>query len=425
MLKKNYTIGVIGLGYVGLPLAILFAKKKFKVIGFDIDLEKVKKLKKNESYLKRISKTQIKQIKKKKGTFTNNFELVNKCDCIIICVPTPLKKNKPDLSFIQNTIKKIYKYLKTKQLIILESTSYPGTTRELVVEKLNKKFDVGKDFFIGFSSERINPGENENVIDEIPKVISGYSDKCLNLISKLYSKIFKKVVKSKSLEIAEFSKLLENIYRSVNIGFVNEMKIIADKMNLDIFEILKVAKTKPYGFNAFEPGPGVGGHCIPIDPEYLYWKSKKIGLEANFIKLSAKTNNDVIKFIIKKINLIKSRFYKNKKKLKILILGVSYKKNVDDLRESSSVRLIKKLKKENYQIDYSDPFVKKKINIRDFNSNQKSIRINKTNLSKYDISILMTDHDKFDYKKIYNYSKRIIDCRGKFTIDEKVFRAWK
>lgn len=423
MLKKNYTIGVIGLGYVGLPLAILFAKKKFKVIGFDIDLEKVKKLKKNESYLKRISKTQIKQIKKKKGTFTNNFELVNKCDCIIICVPTPLKKNKPDLSFIQNTIKKIYKYLKTKQLIILESTSYPGTTRELVVEKLNKKFDVGKDFFIGFSSERINPGENENVIDEIPKVISGYSDKCLNLISKLYSKIFKKVVKSKSLEIAEFSKLLENIYRSVNIGFVNEMKIIADKMNLDIFEILKVAKTKPYGFNAFEPGPGVGGHCIPIDPEYLYWKSKKIGLEANFIKLSAKTNNDVIKFIIKKINLIKSRFYKNKKKLKILILGVSYKKNVDDLRESSSVRLIKKLKKENYQIDYSDPFVKKKINIRDFNSNQKSIRINKTNLSKYDISILMTDHDKFDYKKIYNYSKRIIDCRGKFTIDEKVFRA--
>ena len=423
MLKKNYTIGVIGLGYVGLPLAILFAKKKFKVIGFDIDLEKVKKLKKNESYLKRISKTQIKQIKKKKGTFTNNFELVNKCDCIIICVPTPLKKNKPDLSFIQNTIKKIYKYLKTKQLIILESTSYPGTTRELVVEKLNKKFDVGKDFFIGFSSERINPGENENVIDEIPKVISGYSDKCLNLISKLYSKIFKKVVKSKSLEIAEFSKLLENIYRSVNIGFVNEMKIIADKLNLDIFEILKVAKTKPYGFNAFEPGPGVGGHCIPIDPEYLYWKSKKIGLEANFIKLSAKTNNDVIKFIIKKINLIKSRFYKNKKKLKILILGVSYKKNVDDLRESSSVRLIKKLKKENYQIDYSDPFVKKKINIRDFNSNQKSIRINKTNLSKYDISILMTDHDKFDYKKIYNYSKRIIDCRGKFTIDEKVFRA--
>ena len=254
----------------------MFAKKKFKVIGFDIDLEKVKKLKKNESYLKRISKTQIKQIKKKKGTFTNNFELVNKCDCIIICVPTPLKKNKPDLSFIQNTIKKIYKYLKTKQLIILESTSYPGTTRELVVEKLNKKFDVGKDFFIGFSSERINPGENENVIDEIPKVISGYSDKCLNLISKLYSKIFKKVVKSKSLEIAEFSKLLENIYRSVNIGFVNEMKIIADKMNLDIFEILKVAKTKPYGFNAFEPGPGVGGHCIPIDPEYLYWKSKKL-----------------------------------------------------------------------------------------------------------------------------------------------------
>ena len=181
-----------------------------------------------------------------------------------------------------------------------------------MVEKLNKKFDVGKDFFIGFSSERINPGENENVIDEIPKVISGYSDKCLNLISKLYSKIFKKVVKSKSLEIAEFSKLLENIYRSVNIGFVNEMKIIADKMNLDIFEILKVAKTKPYGFNAFEPGPGVGGHCIPIDPEYLYWKSKKIGLEANFIKLSAKTNNDVIKFIIK-INLIKSRFYKIKR----------------------------------------------------------------------------------------------------------------
>ena len=423
MIKKNYTVGIIGLGYVGLPLAILFAKKNFKVIGFDIDLKKINKLKKNESYLERIAKSQIKHIKNKNGSFTNNFKLVNSCDCIIICVPTPLKKNKPDLSFIQSTIKKIYKHLKTNQLIILESTSYPGTTRELVVKKLDKKFDIGKNFFIGFSSERINPGVNENFIDSIPKVISGYSDTCLDLIDKLYSKIFKKVIKSKSLEIAEFSKLLENIYRSVNIGFINEMKIIADKMNIDIFEILKVAKTKPYGFNAFEPGPGVGGHCIPIDPEYLYWKAKKIGLEAKFIKLSAKTNNNVVNFIIKKINFIKLKFYKNKKRLNILILGVSYKKNVDDLRESSSIRLIKKLNKQNHQVDFSDPFVKMKINIREFNTNKKSIMINKKNLSKYDISILMTDHDNFDYKKIYDHSKKIIDCRGKFSIDEKVYRA--
>lgn len=420
--SKKAKIGIIGLGYVGLPLAILFAKKDFRVIGFDTDKKKIQALNKKKSYIDRISSSQVKQIFKK-GFCTYDFSHITECDCIIICVPTPLKKNQPDLSFIKNTITSILKYLKKEQLIILESTSYPGTTRELVVNKVSKIFDIGKNFYIGFSSERINPGINENSLHQIPKVISGSSKMCLKVISELYKKVFNKVVLSNSLEIAEFSKLLENIYRSVNIGFMNEMKFIADKMNLDIFEILKIAKTKPYGFNAFDPGPGVGGHCIPIDPEYLYWKSKKIGIEAKFIKLSAQTNHNVTSFIITKIKKLVKDSYSNKKKIKILILGVTYKKNVDDLRESSGIKLIKNLKKNNYVIDFSDPYVAKKILVRDFKTNRLGINITPNKLKTYDITILMTDHDKFDYRMIYRYSKKIIDCRGKYPVDHKVIRA--
>ncbi|MDC1077870.1 nucleotide sugar dehydrogenase [Candidatus Pelagibacter sp.] len=420
--SKKAKIGIIGLGYVGLPLAILFAKKDFRVIGFDTDKKKIQALNKKKSYIDRISSSQVKQIFKK-GFCTYDFSHITECDCIIICVPTPLKKNQPDLSFIKYTITSILKYLKKEQLIILESTSYPGTTRELVVNKVSKIFDIGKNFYIGFSSERINPGINENSLHQIPKVISGSSKMCLKVISELYKKVFNKVVLSNSLEIAEFSKLLENIYRSVNIGFMNEMKFIADKMNLDIFEILKIAKTKPYGFNAFDPGPGVGGHCIPIDPEYLYWKSKKLGIEAKFIKLSAQTNHNVTSFIITKIKKLVKDSYSNKKKIKILILGVTYKKNVDDLRESSGIKLIKNLKKNNYVIDFSDPYVAKKILVRDFKTNRLGINITPNKLKTYDITILMTDHDKFDYRMIYRYSKKIIDCRGKYPVDHKVIRA--
>ncbi len=415
-------IGIIGLGYVGLPLSILFSKKGFKVIGFDIDNSKIKKIKKKISYIDRISHKDIKKILKK-GYCTSNFSDVSKCDFIIICVPTPLKKNKPNLEYLKLTIKNIKNYLRKNQVLILESTSYPGTTREIIANTISKKFNIGKNFYLGFSSERINPGINENSINEIPKVVSGYSNECLKIISLFYKSSFKKIVPAKNLEIAEFSKLLENIYRSVNIGFVNEMKIVADKMKLDIFEILKIAKTKPFGFNSFEPGPGVGGHCIPIDPNYLHWKSKKFGIEPKFIKLSEKVNLDILKFIISKLEGIRKSKNLDKKKFNVLVLGLSYKKNVDDLRESASLRLINYFIKNKINYEFSDPYIKRKIDTRNVKIDKKSISLTSKNLKKFDLTILMTDHDKFNYKLIYNKSNLIIDCRGRYQIDEKVIRG--
>ena len=420
--KKDIKIGIIGLGYTGLPLAIQIRKKGFVIFGFDVDKKKISNLKKGISYIDRIKNIDLRKFSKK--LFSSNFKNIQYCDVIIICVPTPLKgKNEPNLDFIKNTIQDIIPHLKKGQILILESTSYPGTTRELIVNKLKKKFNIGKDFFIGFSSERINPGFNENKLDKIPKVVSGYSKNCLNIISFFYKKIFDQIVKAKNLEIAEFSKLLENIYRSVNISFINEMKIIADKMNLDIFEILNIAQTKPFGFKRFNPGPGTGGHCIPIDPEYMFWKAKKIGFEARFIRLAANINIQMTNFIYKKI---KDILKKNKIKIsnsKILVIGIAYKKNIDDLRESASLRLISLLLNKTKAIDFHDKLIKNKILTRNFNFNKKSIILNKKKLSSYDIVIIMTDHDYLNYEMIKKYSKNIIDCRGKFNLSKNIFRG--
>lgn len=422
--NKKINVGVIGLGYVGLPLAILFAKKGFKVFGFDINIDKIKILNSRKSYIERIPASDVCSLLKK-GVLTSNFENIINCDVVIICVPTPLKnKNLPDLSFVKNTFISIVKYLRKNQILILESTSFPGTTREELANKLNKKFSIGKNFFIGFSSERINPGFNENSIAKVPKVVSGYSSNCLKLVATFYKLFFEKVVNASSLEVAEFSKLLENIYRSVNIGFINEMKFVADKMNLDIFEIINVAKTKPYGFRPFNPGPGIGGHCIPIDPHYLYWKAKQKGISADFIKLSAKTNLKVIDFIkAKLLKLIKKNNIK-KSTAKILILGMSYKPNLDDLRESGSINLIHKLLQAKIRkIQWSDPHIKKNISIHKYSYKAKGIVISPVVLKSFDVVLLMTDHDKFDYEMIYKNSKLIIDCRGRFPVDQKVTRG--
>ena len=421
--KKKSIIGIIGMGYVGLPLSILFAKKNFKIIGLDINKKKIESLKIKKSYIERIKDKDIKVLSKK-AQFSDNFENIKKCDVIIITVPTPLtKKQLPDLSYVKKCLIKIFPFLKNNQTIILESTSYPGTTRELIVDKLKSKFNIGDNFFVGFSSERIDPGFNENKIHLVPKVISGYSPKCLKIVSAIYKSIFNSIVKSESLEVAEFSKLLENVYRSVNIGFINEMKMIADKMNLDIFEIIKVAATKPFGFRPFFPGPGIGGHCIPIDPMYLYWKSKQLNYDAAFIKLSRETNYKVIDFLISKIIKLQKKINISPKNIKILLLGMSYKKNLDDLRESSSIKLVKKLLMRKFiNIDYSDPHIPG-IKLQDFKYSKKSIKLTKNNLKKYHITLLMTDHDKFNYKQIYDYSNFIIDCRGKYKVGNKVLRA--
>ena len=419
--SKKCRIGIIGLGYVGLPLSILFAKNNFKIVGFDIDQKKISKIKKNDSYIDRISNKDINLINKN-GNFYSKFSYIKKCDIIIICVPTPLKTNSnPDLSNIRETINSIKKFLRKGQVLILESTSYPGTTNDEIYKKIKSKFKIGKNFFLGFSSERINPGKNENSIQKIPKVVSGYSKNCLDIISKFYSKSFNSIVKGKSIEIAEFSKLLENIYRSVNIGFINEMKILADKMNLDIFDVIELANTKPYGFRRFFPGPGVGGHCIPVDPSYLYWKSVKIGLPAKFIKLSAEINILTLNFILKKIfkNLKNNKILLSKSN--ILILGLSYKKNIDDIRESASLKLIDKLFKKGVKnISIHDPYVEDKISGKKI----KKIKfLNKKIIKNFDLVVLMTDHDLFDYDLIKTNSKLIIDCRGRFKVKDNVQRG--
>ena len=421
IISKKNCVSVIGLGYVGLPLSLLLSKKD-KVIGIDIDKKKINILNSNKSYLERIDNGKIRKFNNKKNIFCSDFSKLKDSDFIIICVPTPLKKNNtPDLSFIKNALIKIKPHLKQGHVIILESTSYPGTTHDHVIKILSKNFKVGEEIFVGFSSERIDPGRNDNKIEKIPKVVSGYSKNCLFAISKFYQKHFTKIFKAESIVIAEFSKLLENIYRSVNIGFINEMKMIADKMGVDVFKIIEAANTKPYGFRRFWPGPGIGGHCIPIDPLYLNFAAKKFGYDSKFVKLSSEVNSKTTKFVENKVI---SYLCKNDIKFssaKILFLGLSYKKNLDDYRESASLKLFDLLKKKGVKkIKFYDPHFKK-------NNIPKKIvlltKLTSSTLMNFDLVVLLTDHDCFNYKFINKNSKKIIDCRGKFPISEKVIRG--
>ena len=417
---KKICISVIGLGYVGLPLSLLLSKKD-RVIGIDIDKKKINSLNTNKSHLERIENNKIRKFNEK-NIFSTDFSKIVDSDFIIICVPTPLKKNKtPDLSFIKNAVSKIKPYIKKGQTIILESTSYPGTTYDHIVKIFNRNFIIGKEIFVGFSSERIDPGRNDNRIQKIPKVVSGYSASCLKIISIFYKKYFDKIFKADSLLIAEFSKLLENVYRSVNIAFINEMKIIADKMGIDVFKIIEAANTKPYGFRRFWPGPGIGGHCIPIDPIFLNFAAKKFGYDSKFVKLSSDVNFKTVKFVEDKVTsfLIKNNIKFNS--AKILFLGLAYKKNLDDYRESASLKLFSflNMKKIN-KIKFYDPHFEK-------NTVPKKIKLLKKLtpkiIHKFDLVILMTDHDCFNYNLINKNAKKIIDCRGKFSLSDKVIRG--
>ena len=413
MIKNK--VGIIGLGYVGLPLSLAFARAKFDVYGFDIDKKKIKILNNKKSYIKHIANNTIAKYINKSLFVSNDFEDIAKVKLIILCLPTPLKKNKvPDLSFIKITLKNILNFLKPGQIISLESSTYPGTTDEIIVEPLMKKFDVGKNFFVIYSPERENPGDKVS-IESIPKVISGFSKKCLSKGIKLYSEVFNNLIPVKNLKTAEMTKLLENIYRSVNIGLINEMKIISKKFGLDIYEVINAAKSKPFGFKAFYPGPGVGGHCIPVDPFYLTKKKKKMGVDTKFIRLAGNINETMPDWITKKV----IKLIPKKNNNKILIIGVAYKKNVDDYRESPILKIMKLLEKRKYNIDYHDPFIPKLTKTRKYVLNKKSIILKINNIIKYDCIIIGTDHDKVDYKKLKKYSKLIIDLRGKFIEDKK------
>ena len=410
---KKIIVGIVGLGYVGLPLALACCKNGFKTIGFDIDKDKIEKINLGISYIKQIKNINIPS--KKKIHATDNFSVIKNCDLIILCVPTPLSKNlNPDLSYLKKTIKSISPFINSKKLISLESTSYPGTTYEELVSKFKLKFNIGKNLFICYSPEREDPGNKQYKTIDVPKIISGHTKNCLEVGKIFYSSIFKKLEPVSSTGTAEFTKLLENIYRAVNIGLVNEMKIIADLMKLDIYEIIKAAATKPFGFKAFYPGPGTGGHCIPIDPFYMSWKAKKLGYDPRFIKNSGIVNNKISTWIVNKVIKVLKIKKIDLAKSKILIIGVAYKKNVDDTRESPAFPIIQKLQMKKIKISYHDPYVQEIPKIRHYNLKLKSIKLSKKNIKKFSAVIIVTDHDNIKYSLIEKNSKIIFDSRGSF-----------
>ena len=406
-MKLKKKIAVVGLGYVGLPLLLLISKK-YETFGFDLSSEKINLLKKNSSYISDISTNKLKVLNKNNIFTMDNIKYISKCDFIILCLPTPLKKNKPDMNYIISAFQKIFKYLKKKQTIILESSVFPGATDEIFVRKLKTKFSIGKNFYLGYSPERIDPGkDNKNKkleYKKITKLVSGYSEACRKRITSLYKSIFDSIYTCKSIEIAETAKIFENIFRSVNIAVVNEMKMITHKLKLNIHDVVEAAASKPFGFRKFVPGPGVGGHCIPVDPIFMSWLAKKKKQETKFINLSTVVNNNVTHWTLKKINekLPKKKF------LECLLLGIAYKKNINDYRESPSLKIFEKLiSKKNCSLDVYDPYIK---SFRIKNKIYKTIKVK--NFKNYDCVILLTDPSSFNYKKILKESKLIFDTRG-------------
>ena len=424
--NRDACIAVIGLGYVGLPLVIRFSEENFRIIGFDIDETKVQKLNDGESYLIHIPDDDIKAAANNGFTATSDWTRISDCDAILICVPTPLGPHKePDLQYIRGTLDSIKPNLREGQLLILESTSYPGTTEEELVPVAERRgFTVGEDFFVGFSPEREDPGNTTFTIKNIPKVVSGVTDNCRNVVDALYSSIVERTVPVSSTRVAEMTKLLENIHRAVNIGLVNELKIVADKMGIDIFEVINASATKPFGFTPYYPGPGLGGHCIPIDPFYLTWKAKEVGVNTRFIELAGEINTGMPEYVVNKVSNALNTNGQSIRDSRILILGLAYKKNIDDIRESPSLEIIDLLLKKGANVQYSDPFISQTHKTRKNNFNLKSVKINKETLSKIDLVLLATDHDDFDYELIKQEAKLIIDTRGKFSNKDKtVFKA--
>lgn len=414
--NSSAKIGIVGLGYVGLPLMLRYQDEGYKVVGFDIDENKVSKLKNGQSYIEHIDSAKIKTAINNGFEPTTDLKKISDVDAIILCVPTPLNKyREPDLSFVLNTMDAIVPYLRKGQVVSLESTTYPGTTEEELKPRIEKNgLKVGEDVYLVFSPEREDPGRGDFTTKTIPKVVGGQTKNCLEVGIALYGKVIDKVVPVSSTKAAEMTKLLENIHRAVNIGLVNEMKIVCDKMGIDIHEVIDAAATKPFGFVAYRPGPGLGGHCIPIDPFYLTWKAREYGVHTRFIELAGEINSAMPSYVVKKIAKAMNNNKKSINGSKILVLGISYKKNVDDMRESPSVILMEKLRDEGAEISYSDPHVPVFPKMREHKFELSSVELNASNLSSFDCVVLTTDHDRFDYDMILKNSKLIVDTRGKY-----------
>ncbi len=414
--NKSAIIGIVGLGYVGLPLILRYAEVGYKVLGFDIDKVKVNSLNQGLSYIQHISSESIAGSLKLGFEATTDFRKASEADALIICVPTPLNKyREPDLSFVTDTTDSLVPYLRAGQVFSLESTTYPGTTDEELKPRVESTgLKVGQDIFLIFSPEREDPGNPNFTTRTIPKVCGGYSPNCLDVGIALYEQVIDQVVPVSSTRAAELTKLLENIHRAVNIGLVNEMKIVADKMDIDIHEVVRAASTKPFGFVPYYPGPGLGGHCIPIDPFYLTWKAREYGVHTRFIELAGEVNSSMPDYVVSKVAAGLNKQKKSINGSKVLVLGIAYKKNVDDMRESPSVFLMEKLRDLGATVEYSDPHIAKFPKMREHHFDLSSVSISKESLSQYDCVLLATDHDKFDYNLIKNNSKLIVDSRGKF-----------
>jgi UDP-N-acetyl-D-glucosamine dehydrogenase len=413
---SSAVIGVVGMGYVGQPLALRYAKLGYKVIGFDIDASKVDGLNAGHSSIEHIDDAAIALANANGMSCTTDFSRAGEADALILCVPTPLNKyREPDLSFVIATVDSLLPYLRPGHVLSLESTTYPGTTdEELVPRVASTGLTVGENVFVLYSPEREDPGNAHYETKTIPKVVGGVTAVCLEVGKALYGQVVDRVVPVTSTRVAEMTKLLENIHRSVNIGLVNEMKIVADRMGIDIFEVIDAAATKPFGFTPYYPGPGLGGHCIPIDPFYLTWKAREYGLHTRFIELAGEINRAMPEYVLSKLIAALNARKKSLNGARVLVLGIAYKKNVDDMRESPAVELMELIEKFGGIVAYSDPHVPVFPKMREHKFNLSSVALSAEALASYDAVVLTTDHAKFDYDLIRRSAALIVDSRGVF-----------
>ncbi len=412
--KRTAVVGVIGLGYVGLPLLAAFHRAGMHVIGFDIDPMKIKLLHQGENYLKHLGEDLVRNMLGDRFDATADFSRLGEADAIIVCVPTPLGHHlEPDLSYIEKTADAIARTLRAGQLVVLESTTYPRTTREVMLPRFEATGQrLGRDFYLAFSPEREDPGRKDHNTVSIPKLVGGLDAVSGRLATALYATAIRQVVPVSSAEVAEAAKLLENIYRAVNIALVNEMKVVLDAMGIDIWEVVDAAKTKPFGFQAFYPGPGLGGHCIPIDPFYLTWKAREYGHATRFIELAGEVNRGMPDYVVSKVGLALNDARKSVKGSKILILGLAYKPDVDDVRESPSFELIEKLEHLGAHVDYHDPHVPATHKMRHHDLKMESKPLTAQSLAGYDCVVVSTNHKAIDWSMVANHAKLVVDTRN-------------
>ncbi|XLX42571.1 UDP-N-acetyl-D-glucosamine 6-dehydrogenase [Ectopseudomonas mendocina] len=414
--SRDALIGIVGLGYVGLPLMLRYNAIGFRVLGIDIDVEKVEQLNTGKSYIEHIASEHVSRARNSGFEATCDFARASECDALILCVPTPLNKyREPDMSFVINTTEAIKPYLRAGQVVSLESTTYPGTTEEELLPRVESGgLRVGENIFLVYSPEREDPGNPNFETRTIPKVIGGHTPKCLEVGIALYEQAIDQVVPVSSTKAAEMTKLLENIHRAVNIGLVNEMKVVADRMGIDIFEVVDAAATKPFGFTPYYPGPGLGGHCIPIDPFYLTWKAREYGLHTRFIELSGEVNQAMPEYVLGKLMDGLNDRGQALRGSRILVLGIAYKKNVDDMRESPSVEIMELVQAKGGVVAYSDPHVPSFPKMREHHFDLSSEPLTAENIASFDAVVLATDHERFDYELIKANARLIVDTRGKY-----------